>query len=127
VIELPFVRFVLVGLANTAVGYGAIILLHYGFGAEPVPANVGGYLIGALLSYILNRNFTFSCARPHAEALPRFGLTVVSCFLLNLLVLKIGLEVFALPVELAQGLAVGVYTVTFYFTSRFLVFCRNKV
>lgn len=123
-IELSLVRFVLVGLANTAVGYGAIMLFHSGFGIDPVPANVGGYLIGAFLSYMLNRNFTFASARPHTEALPRFGLTVVSCFLLNLLVLKIGLEVFALPVALAQALAVGVYTVAFYLTSRFLVFSR---
>lgn len=123
-IELPFVRFALVGFANTAVGYGAIMLLHSGFGAEPVPANVGGYLIGAFLSYMLNRNFTFASVRPHSEALPRFGITVVCCFFLNLLVLKIGLEVFALPVALAQALAVGAYTVTFYLTSRILVFSR---
>jgi putative flippase GtrA len=98
------------------------MLLHYGLGVEPVPANVGGYLIGALLSYTLNRNFTFASTRPHAEALPRFGLAVVVCFLLNLMVLNLCLTVFLLPVALAQALAVCAYTIAFYFVSRFLVF-----
>lgn len=120
--KLTYLRFVLVGLANTAVGYAVIMLLHYGLGVEPVPANVGGYLIGALLSYTLNRNFTFASNRPHAEALPRFGLAVVVCFLLNLMVLNLCLTVFLLPVALAQALAVCAYTVAFYFASRFLVF-----
>jgi putative flippase GtrA len=120
--KLTFIRFALVGLANTAVGYLVIMLLHYGFGVEPVPANVGGYLIGALLSYTLNKKFTFASARPHAEALPRFGLAVVGCFLLNLMVLNLCLTVFLLPVALAQALAVCAYTIAFYFASRFLVF-----
>lgn len=120
--KLTYVRFVLVGLANTALGYLVIILLHYGMGIEPVPANIGGYVIGALLSYTLNKKFTFASARPHTEALPRFGLAVVGCFLLNLMVLNLCLNAFLLPVALAQALAVCAYTIAFYFTSRFLVF-----
>ena len=120
--KLTYVRFVLVGLTNTAVGYLVIMLLHYGLDVEPVRANVGGYLIGTLLSYTLNRNFTFVSARPHAEALPRFGLAVVSCFLLNLMVLNLCLAIFLLPVSLAQALAVCAYPIAFYFASRFLVF-----
>lgn len=117
-----FPRFVLVGMTNTVVGYGLILLLHYGAGVGPVSANIGGYLIGALLSYVLNRRFAFASDRPHTEALPRFGLAVAGCFAINLVVLKICVSVLALPVALAQALAVSAYTVTFYLTCRFLVF-----
>lgn len=122
ILSFTAVRFVLVGVANTVVGYLTIMFLYYGLGAPLVPANVGGYLIGALLSYTLNKKFTFASARPHTEALPRFGLTVVVCFLLNLMVLNVGLTVFLLPVPLSQALAICAYTIAFYFASRFLVF-----
>ncbi len=117
-----FVRFVLVGLTNTVVGYGIILLLHYGFRIEPIMANLGGYLIGAFLSYTLNRRFTFNSGRPHAEALPRFALAAAGSYLLNLVVLKLCLSVFMLPVALAQALAVSAYTIVFYLISRFLIF-----
>lgn len=121
-ITTSFVRFALVGLANTAVGYGVILLLYYRFETGPVLANVGGYLIGVLLSYVLNRSFTFASHRPHVEALPRFSLAATACFVLNLIVLKFCMSVLTLPVALAQALAVGTYTIAFYLTSRFLVF-----
>ncbi len=116
------IRFALVGLVNTGVGYGVILLLHYGLGVDPVLANAGGYLAGMLLSYTLNRRYTFASRRPHGQALPRFGMAAAGCFALNLLVLQIGLAALALPVALAQALAVGSYTVAFYFANRFLVF-----
>ena len=120
--DRSFVRFAMVGLANTAVGYSAILLLHYGFGVGPTLANVGGYMIGALLSYALNRSFTFASDRPHVEALPRFAVTVAICFVLNLLVLKLGLSVLLLPLPLAQALAMASFTIAFYAANRFLVF-----
>ena len=42
VINRSFVRFALVGLANTVVGYGLIMLLHFGVGMGLVLANVCG-------------------------------------------------------------------------------------
>ncbi len=121
-ISSTVLRFTLVGLVNTAVGYGVILLLHYGLGIDPVPANAGGYLSGLLLSYALNRRYTFASRRPHGQALPRFGMAAAGCFALNLLVLQVGLAVLALPVALAQALAVGSYSVAFYFANRWLVF-----
>ena len=84
-------RFVLVGLANSAVGYGLILVFHYGLGASAMVANLGGYTMGGLLSYVLHRNFTFESGRPHAQALPRFAILVASCFALNLVVPKFAL------------------------------------
>jgi len=119
-IDSSFIRFLLVGIANTAVGYGTIMFLHYAFGISPVVANTGGYLIGGLLSYMLNRRFTFASKRRHSEALPRFALTVGCCFVLNLIVLEQTLAFVPLPV--AQAFASVTYTVAFYLTSRFFVF-----
>lgn len=119
-INSSFIRFLLVGLTNTAVGYGTTLLLHYVFSLTPIQANTGGYVIGGVLSYILNRHFTFASKRRHREALPRFALTVAVCFALNLFVLEQALGFTPLPI--AQLFANIAYTVTFYLASRFLVF-----
>jgi putative flippase GtrA len=117
-----FGRFVLVGLLNTAVGYSVILLLQVGIGAPPFIANAGGYLIGGLVSYALNRNFTFGSNRPHGQTLPRFSMVAAGCFALNIGVLTFGLQVLNLRPALAQALAVASYTVAFYWASRTIVF-----
>lgn len=120
-----FIRFALVGLLNTAVGYGVILFLHYKFDFTPAFANLGGYLIGALISYLLNRSFTFSSTRPHSEAIPRFIFIAAVCFAINLTVLHLALSMLSFNFELAQALALTTYTASFYLASRFIIF-RQK-
>ena len=116
------IRFGLVGLANTITGYSAIWVLHYVFGINPSISNFLGYVIGGVLSYCLNRTFTFASSRPHSQTIPRFFLAVAFCFLLNLAVLNAALLAFNVPVWLAQGFAVASYTLAFFFISRQFVF-----
>lgn len=116
------VRFAVVGLANTIVGYAAILFLQFAAGASPLVANAGGYALGMILSYSLNKTFTFRSRRSHGHALPRFGAVVAGCYLLNLLTLQLGLSVLGLPAAAAQALAVASYAAAFYFASRLLVF-----
>lgn len=120
-----FIRFALVGLLNTTVGYGVILLLHYKLDFTPAFANLGGYLIGSLISYLLNRSFTFSSNRPHSEAIPRFIFIAAICFAINLAVLQLGLSILSFNFELAQALALITYTASFYLASRFIVFRKN--
>lgn len=118
-------RFALVGVANTVLGYAVILLLHYGLGWQPVLANAGGYVVGGGVSYVLNRRFSFRSDRPHAQALPRFIAAVAMSFGVNLLVLRMALMVPNLPIAVAQAIAVTSYMVVFYLISRFFVFGRG--
>ncbi len=115
-------RFLLVGCANTAIGYGAILFLQYFLSAGHMTANAIGYLIGGAVSYLLNKSFTFRSARAHSEALPRFVSVVASCYLINLLVLEVSVSQWQFPAAIAQGLAVLSYVLSFYVLSRQVVF-----
>lgn len=117
-----FLRFLLAGSANTIVGYSMILLLGYGFGLAPKVANAGGYAIGLLLAYVLHHRFTFASDKPHMVAAPRFIVTAICCYFINLATLDACLKLPAIPVAIAQAVAVGAYTLTFYLISRFLVF-----
>jgi len=115
-------RFALVGLLNTAIGYSVILLLHYGLELAPAPSNVLGYVVGGAVSYRLNRDFTFRSTEQHRVALPRFALTWLACIGLNLAVLSWCLTQWQWPVPVAQAVSVCTYTVAFYACNRWLVF-----
>lgn len=117
-----FIRFAIIGLVNTVIGYVVILFLHYWLGINPTAANAGGYAVGALFSYALNRTFTFSSNKPHLRTLPLFAITVLGCFLFNIFILHVGIAVLDLPMALAQALAVGSYGLLFYLISRHVVF-----
>ncbi len=123
-----FFRFLLVGFVNTAIGYCIILIFQYGFSAGYWLSNALGYVIGALVSYFLNKTFTFRNARVHSEVLPRFMLAVASSYLINLVVLKIAISDFLwqLPVAIAQGAAVLAYTMSFYVISNNFVFIDRQ-
>ena len=117
-----FLRFLVVGVVNTAVGYGTILALQYGAGIGHLPANAAGYLVGATVSYLLNKHYTFESQRAHREAAPKFVMAVGICYLINVLVLEIAVRVLHWPGALAQAVAMVSYTLSFYFISRALVF-----
>ena len=62
VLIFQFLRYSLVGLLNTALGLLVIWgLMLAGFG--PYSANVAGYAVGLVLSFFLNRAWTFHAQR----------------------------------------------------------------
>ena len=116
------IRFVLVGLVNTGIGLAVILGLQFLLGLGPLQANAGGYLAGSVVSYLLNRGFTFRSARAHRAAVPRFMIAAGTCFLFNLAILHFCGHWLLWPWWLAQGLAVLSYNVSFFLLSRQWVF-----
>ncbi len=126
-IDVALFRFLLVGLANSAIGYSVVMGFHYALGASPLVANIWGYLVGGLVSYVLNRKFTFGSRRTHAETLPLFVACVAVCFALNAAVLLFLTRVIHLPFPLAQAGAMVAYTGAFYVLNRLVVFPQSSV
>ena len=124
-IRSTFFRYILVGLANTAVGYGIILTLQLQFGVHPVAANASGYVIGIFLSYALNRIYTFRSRRSFRTSIPAFVAAAAVCYVINLAVLQFSITVLQLHAVFSQGLAICAYTVSFYIANRCLVFEGN--
>lgn len=121
-IDAMFLRYLMVGVANTAVGYGVILILQFQFNARPVIANASGYLVGLCVNFALNKKFTFRSQRAYRTSIPAFAAAAAACYLLNVAVLQFSILVLDLPAAISQAVAMCTYTVSFYIANRFLVF-----
>jgi putative flippase GtrA len=118
-------RYLLVGVTNTLVGYGVILFVQLGLGVHAIVANALGYFVGLVVSYWLNRVYTFRSTQSHAKSIPTFVAVAGMCYVLNLAVLQLTIGYLGLSASIAQGLAICSYTIAFFVASRYLVFKNN--
>lgn len=78
-----FLRFCSVGVLAATGHYGTLILLVAGFGAPPVPAALAAYLVGGVISYLLNYRWVFGSAKDHRVAAPQFFAVAAVGFVLT--------------------------------------------
>ena len=118
-------RFALVGVANTAVGFGVIMVLQFGLRAPPHLANAGGYAVGFVLSFTLNRRFTFADQGRLGPTAARFAIAALASFALNQAMLSLATRWLGhdgpAPV-LAQAAAAVTYTLALFILCRLWVF-----
>lgn len=119
-------RFGAVGLVNTAIGLAAIYALMFFWDVSPSLANALGYAIGVIVSFALNRVWTFGSNRSIAQELPKYLLVVAISYLLNLGLVLTAISNVAVNPYLAQLLGVGVYTIFVFFGCRRFVFARQS-
>jgi putative flippase GtrA len=117
-----FARYVAVGVLNTAIGYALIFAFMYAAGLSPKVSNVLGYAFGLVVSYGLNRVYTFHSRNAKAPEFVRFLLIFAIAFGANFAALALFLQMPQIPVPLSQLAAGGVYVVTSYVLSRRFVF-----
>ncbi len=118
-IAAQFVKYNLVGIVNTTIGFSIIFSLMF-LGVSAVLSNALGYAIGSIVSYYLNKKYTFeSNENSKTQAIKFFAVLAVS-YLINFAVLKWLLE-FMNP-YLAQLISAVVYTLSSFLLAKFLVF-----
>lgn len=71
-IARQFLRFATVGAVATAAHYAVLIALAELAGVDPVAATVVGFGVGAVVSYTLNRRFTFETRPAYGRGLVKF-------------------------------------------------------
>ena len=87
---MTLIKFGLVGLLNTAIGI-TVILFALNMGAGDYFANATGYAAGLMLSYMLNRSWTFGVAQPVNPAeFARFLAAFAVSYAANLLLITAG-------------------------------------
>lgn len=119
---MALLRFLAVGVANTAVGLGTTWALMGLAGLGEGPANAGGYAVGLTCSFLLNRRWTFAHEGAVLPALLRFLLVFGVAYLANLAAVLFAVRGLGVNPYLAQLFGIPPYTALFYLGSRHFAF-----
>lgn len=81
-------KFLIVGVANTIVGCGLMFLLYNCFGLSYWISSVCNYITGGILSYFLNKYFTFQNKQKSFKQIVYFVINLAICYFLAYFVAK---------------------------------------
>jgi len=124
-----FLRYGAVGLINTLIG-GACIILAYAFTHHLILANLFGYSIGFLMSFALNRVWTFrETASTYSinSSLWRFALVSLGAYGVNLVTVVFVNKVLDVNGYIAQLCGLVIYVALGFLGSRSLAFNRPSL
>jgi len=124
-LHLPLVRFLIVGVANTLVGIGTMYAAMYFLGFDIVYANILGYAIGTIQSFLLNKSWTFGSSDRAVSSFIRFLLVLAVAYGANLVTVIVANTTFGVNPYVAQALGIFPYTSIGFLGSRYFAF-RNQ-
>lgn len=153
-IDKKTLKFLVVGVANTAVGMGIMLLLSFIFNktvpefaeksvfilgttdytASYIISSVINYVVGGILSYFLNKYWSFGNKEKDKMIVVKFIVTVVLCYAVSYLGAKPLMEIALKNSGIANRwkefisliVGAGLYTVLNYFGQRFFAFAEKK-
>lgn len=82
IIDKKLLKFILVGIVNTLVGTAIMFGLYNLAGCSYWVSSAANYIIGSILSYVLNKRFTFRHQGEIAQSALRFAGNIAVCYLL---------------------------------------------
>lgn len=129
--DKTILKFLLVGVANTLVGYGVAFVLLNLFGFDEWVSSAANYVVGSVLSYFLNKYFTFQQKKSSFKEVLRFVLNILVCYgishgiaipLVNYLLSSLDPK---LTANLAMLAGTGLFMVLNYLGQRFFAFKKK--
>ncbi|WP_426168109.1 GtrA family protein [Sandarakinorhabdus sp. DWP1-3-1] len=117
---MRFVRFLIVGVLNSAVGL-ALIYAAMALGADYRVANAIGYAGGILISFVVNRGWTFAHDGDWRASFARW-LVVVGVAYAAQFAAVVWLHGLGVDARIAQALGVPIYTVLAFLGARRFAF-----
>jgi len=116
------VKFLSVGIVNTAIGLTIIYSLKWGMGWGDVGANLLGYTVCIFLGFLLNGRWTFGISKLKITHFFRYLLVMIVAYLMNLAVVLVSINMMNIHGDYAQLFGVPVFTLTSFFLCRIMVF-----
>ena len=80
IFDKVFLKFILVGLINTAVGTGVMFGAYNLLGWSYWVSSAANYAIGSVVSYVLNKNYTFQNKERSKWTILKFIINISVCY-----------------------------------------------
>lgn len=76
------IRFIIVGVINTLFGTAIMFVFYNVFHLSYWVSSASNYFFGSILSYFLNKSFTFRYGKTDFKSIFRFTVNILVCYLL---------------------------------------------
>ena len=119
---MTLIRYLLVGVVNTLVGLGIIYLAMYFLKMDLASSNAFGYAIGIMVSFVLNKKWTFDSQDHVVYSFLRYLLVLAVAYVANLATVLFANSHFDLNPYLSQALGIVPYTTIGFLGSRYFAF-----
>ena len=126
--DITFLKFVLVGIANTVFGMAIMFILYNAFGVNYWISSAANYVCGSILSYFLNKYFTFQNKEKSFAVIVRFIINITICYFIAYGVAKPFVSyIFSgygtkIQDNVAMLAGAGLFMILNYFGQRFFAF-----
>lgn len=131
--DITFWKFILVGIVNTLVGTGVMFIMYNVFHCNYWLSSGSNYIVGSIVSYFLNKYFTFKDNMSDSTSIFRFIINISLCYFVAYgLAQPIVKWIFCntdmvLRDNLAMLLGMGLFVILNYIGQRFFVFIKKDV
>ena len=128
IIDKTMFRFLLVGVINTIVGCGTMFLLYNLAGCSYWLSSAANYVLGGIVSFFLNKYFTFESRAWSWHQVWRFTLNVAVCYFIGYGLAKPAVQLLLIDYSakvqenLAMLVGMCLYTALNYLGQRFFAF-----
>lgn len=132
IIDMATIKFLMVGVINTLVGTGVMFLLYNVFSASYWVSSAANYIVGSVVSYFLNKYFTFQNKEKSMVQVLRFVVNISICYLIAyggakpLVRYLLSSSNEKIQDNISMLIGMGLFVVLNYFGQRFIVFKDNK-
>lgn len=122
------VRFIIVGIINTLVGAGVMFFMYNIAGAGYWVSSALNYIVGSIVSYFLNKYFTFRQKQKSLRIVLSFIANICACYLIAYGVARplVGMMLSGSPAAVTDNismlLGMAVFVGLNYLGQRFVVF-----
>lgn len=131
IVDKTVYRFIIVGVLNTIVGTAIMFIFYNVFHLDYWISSAANYLFGSILSYFLNKYYTFSYRKKEWKSAIRFIINIVVCYFIAYGVAKPTMSWLmsgaskVVQENVAMVFGMGLFVVLNYFGQRFYTF-KNK-
>ena len=126
------IRFIIVGVINTLFGTAIMFVFYNVFHLSYWISSASNYFFGSILSYFLNKTFTFKYGKADFKSIFRFTVNILVCYLLAYgiakPVMRYFLSGFSMSIQENVSMILGtvLFTILNYFGQRLFAFNKNE-
>lgn len=112
-----------VGVIGTIVHFATLVILVEVFGRDPISSSLIGFILTVIISYILNKTYTFQVKNKKDTILfLKYAAVSVTGFVMNYLIMYLTVEIFTIHYAIGQTIVVVCIPVTNFLLNNYWAF-----